>query len=377
MKVNRLVDALLLEYGQENIWGYRLETKGWLSDQGAGERGIPKSPFGDQTEIAAVVHALKKGDVHLHAARVKNLTLFMNSLEQPGALHINYNALENAFLKISEWPEYSENLKAVAKVLGDPSYKEMLLEGIFKDAPRSDLSYIHKFPNGLVDFKWEHLESILSHIVMCFPILRTYFVTADATGLDGTIGLRVARACGCSFFLPFSEFCYMFCTAVGTESSWFEGCYCHEVMLKKSASSHKRRRAMIEQAGCSDRGHCPWKGKRLVSLAMGHRSVMCGRIRAASSPRYKEALLTAVAEVANRILVIENETKEVWCAEVFPKYAYAEVIPWKIAGGFSAYCGYSLTDAKRCIDECFQEFDAIDDLHIPTQCPLIVSRWVS
>ena len=172
VKVNRLVDALLLEYGHENIWGYRLEMKGWLSDQGVGERGIPKSPFGGSDEIAAVVHALKDGTLHLHNPRVKDLTLFMNCLEQPGALHIMYNALENAFLKIGEWGEYVENLRAVAKVLGDPppSYKEMLLEGACKSAFKEERSHIHRFPNGLVDFKWDHLELILSHVVICFPI---------------------------------------------------------------------------------------------------------------------------------------------------------------------------------------------------------------
>ena len=361
VKVNRLVDALLLEYGHENIWGYRLEMKGWLSDQGVGERGIPKSPFGDAGEIAAVVHALKEGTLHLHNPRVKDLTLFMNCLEQPGALHINFNALENAFLKISEWGEYVENLRAIAKILGDPSYKEMLLEGIFKSAFKEERSRLHKFPNGLVDFKWEHLELILSHVVICFPILRKYYKGETETGLDGTLGLRVTRACACAFFLPFSEFAYMICNGIGVESSWFEGCYCHEVILKLSTSGFKRRREMVDAAGTTDAGHCPWKGKRLVSLAMGHRTGMCERVRSASSSRYKESLLAADIDVANRILVIEHEFKESWCMEVFPKFAYAEVIPWKVAGGFSAYCGYSLYQAKQCIRECFDEFAAIDD----------------
>ena len=171
-------------------------------------------------------------------------------------------------------------------------------------------------------------------------------------------GIRVAAAVECDFFEPFANWVFMFTRAVGVEASYFDGCYCHQDILTNSSTGYKRRRAMIEQSGSPK---CPWKGKRLAPLAMGYIHDALRRVKAARTPKYTDALLHAPAPVANRIAIINEAQKDIFIAEIRPMLAYAETTPWKIAGAFSAYVGYSLQDAKDCVGDCFDEFRKVSD----------------
>ena len=145
----------------------------------------------------------------------------------------------------------------------------------------------------------------------------------------------------------------------GLEAGWFDGCFCHDDILTSVSTGYKRRLAMIDASGSAK---CPWKGKRLVGLALGHAATMRDRVMAASSPRCTEALLATTAAISGRIVVIDQQSKDKWTAEVLPKFNYALLIPWKIAGGFGAYCGYSLQNAKACIDDCFKQYADVKDV---------------
>ena len=59
MKLQRLAHAAALEAGAENLWAWRNQVKGFLSDQGT-ERGICSAPFGAADEVADVLKALKE-----------------------------------------------------------------------------------------------------------------------------------------------------------------------------------------------------------------------------------------------------------------------------------------------------------------------------
>ena len=102
----------------------------------------------------------------------------------------------------------------------------------------------------------------------------------------------------------------------GLEAGWFDGCFCHDDILTSVSTGYKRRLAMIDASGSAK---CPWKGKRLVGLALGHAATMRDRVMAASSPRCTEALLATTAAISGRIVVIDQQSKDKWTAEVLAK----------------------------------------------------------
>ena len=69
--------------------------------------------------------------------------------------------------------------------------------------------------------------------------------------------------------------------------------------------------------------------------------------------------MAATSIVSARIVNIDDAARGKWVAEVVPKLAYAEQIPYKIAGAFGAYIGYPLAVAKQCVADCFLQFEAI------------------
>jgi hypothetical protein len=174
-KLNRVIASVTMENGPENMTGWRLEVKGFLPDQGSGERGIPKAPYGSPDDVMDVLRDIKHFGLTLDSDRVQNMTFLMNSLDQPGALHLFGNATEHALKSVDEWSDYELKLSAVAKALGEPDNKKLLLATIFRDARSDERHCIHKFPNGIVDHKWEHMEDLHEHVVDCFPILRKYW----------------------------------------------------------------------------------------------------------------------------------------------------------------------------------------------------------
>jgi hypothetical protein len=185
VNVNRTADAATLETGAEGLLGWRYEVKGFLSDQGSSDRGITKSPFGDPVEIAATLQHISNKAISVIHKNAKAMTFLMNALDQPGALHILGNATESALKSLPEWADYEVKLKAVCKALGEPDNKKLLLKEMFENCTPSERQLIQKFPNGLCDHKWEHMEDVHEHLVGVLPILIRCFRN-DV--IDGTLG---------------------------------------------------------------------------------------------------------------------------------------------------------------------------------------------
>jgi hypothetical protein len=114
------------------------------------------------------------------------------------------------------------------------------------------------------------------------------------------------------------------------------------------------------QSGC-EAGKCPWKGKRIVSLAMGRVLDICARVMGATSTRYKAAVLRAGVLVASRICEMEKQIKSRFCDIITLKLEYTVHVPHRGLAAFGAYCGYSLDAVKARFADCFIEFNAIDD----------------
>ena len=119
------------------------------------------------------------------------------------------------------------------------------------------------------------------------------------------------------FFPRFNEFVAMFLSAVGHECGELEGCCCHRELNVGVDSYRKRRQAMIETIGAPI---CPWKGKNIVPLTLGHiPNVVVPRVKGARSVGVALALAVAPRVVAARVLEVEVYIKDFWCANVVEK----------------------------------------------------------
>lgn len=360
IKIDKVAHMVLVENGQDNMWNYRCEVKGFLGDQA--ERGIPKGPFGDESEIKNVCASLKRGTLQFFEPRAKSICFFMNALDQPGSWHLFYNPIETAWTSLAEFKEMDTLTKAVVRVLGEMSYKELLLETTFKDAEGWEREIIHKFTGTIVDFKWQYRERMLHQVCVALPILVKYYRPCHLD-TEGKLGADVLAACRSDFLQPFCEVQLLVNSRVGLEAAWMDGCPCHEEILTSTDSRYKRKKKMIEATG-DPAGQCPngWKGKRLSALALGHVKKMNQRIKDANSTRYVDCLVKTSRAIREKIVVIEHFVKDYVTGQYTEKFDYALHIPHSVAGGFGYLLGYgTLEESKECIVKCIAEFDAVAD----------------
>ena len=192
-KVNRFVDSIIFENSVGHMGAYRDGVKNFLRGQGSTERNIPRSPFGSQDEIQTTLSALRRGDLHLHQPKARELTLLWNAFDQPGVWHILYNPLKNKLKALPEWKKFEQQLKALVKVHCDESYKKLLLETMYKDALRNERHTIHRcYGSSTVDLdKWENVEDHLVFIIDVAPIFCKYYIAK--TGAQSETGRDRAR----------------------------------------------------------------------------------------------------------------------------------------------------------------------------------------
>ena len=184
-KLSRIAHSAVLEAGEKHLYDWRIQTKGFLSDQGT-ERGIRAAPFGDKDEISEVMSAVKEHRLPSFDPRAVKVVFLMFALQQSGLMHVYYNALEEAIAKVECWKEYLTLLAAFVKILGDASYKERLLEKSFAAAPASTRRLLHAFAGTIVDWRWEHLEELLEQVIDLIEPMRTYFRPEDAPSGDAS-----------------------------------------------------------------------------------------------------------------------------------------------------------------------------------------------
>jgi hypothetical protein len=122
-----------------------------------------------------VLDALKEGSLQFFDPEAQGLMFLHRALQQRGNLHIIFNALKDAFTSIPEWKTMETLLKAVAKMCGEFSYKERLLERCFKRAPRHARYLLHRFAGAHVDWRWQFLEDVSEQIVAFYEYLREFW----------------------------------------------------------------------------------------------------------------------------------------------------------------------------------------------------------
>ena len=378
MKVACLLNSILMEHGVDKLQHYRQEVRGWVSDQGT-ERAISKYPLRDGLAVLGKPLRLDMEGHDLPADVVgrggeASRPFFHSSLDVSGLMHVVYNALEAAVTGQRHWPKFQKQLRAICKLCGEKSYQEVVANQMLRAAGASalDIQTLCAFNAKHLDWRWETLETVLAQWSPLRPVLQQYFKADMLEATDSGLALLVSQALQSPWHGLMLEWLRGLTEAVGKETRWMEGCYCHEAVLVGTGSRWKRRHQMLGATGAVT---CPWKGKRLPSFALGHREAMTRSLDLAGSSEYHRALLNARPEDAAAIADMDVVVKRALAHALHDKLAYLEALPYKLAGAFGEYCGSSLQRAKKCVRECLQEFEEAGraELH-PTTLELLTGR---
>ena len=205
--------------------------------------------------------------------------------------------MEHSIETLPEWKPYLAHLRQICKILGDPLIKEVLLEKAFGTASPYERKQIHRFNLKIADCRWEYLEDIVVRLLEIIPWLsQRKAVLPGIFPTDRSMVERVVEALEDESFLPLTAVLALFLKAIGHEASWFDGCYCHEVILTTSCTFRERQREMLKVTGAAT---CPWKRKRLASMTMGRGREICDRVKHARSAQTVDVMLAAPAHVAS------------------------------------------------------------------------------
>ncbi|CAK0836156.1 unnamed protein product, partial [Prorocentrum cordatum] len=148
----------MLEAGVKNMAQFRMCVKGYCRDQGSAERGVASAPIGHVAgQVAEQFARLSAGDTSIEDVH-NNIAHWPNCIETSDWCHIVMNALQESIENEPFWAEYEPCLKACCKILGDKSYKQVLLNDAFADASPYARMLLHNFSSDHVDWRWEYLE---------------------------------------------------------------------------------------------------------------------------------------------------------------------------------------------------------------------------
>ena len=136
-------------------------------------------------------------------ADVCKLTAFWpNCFEHSDLCHILQNAIEDACTAEPDWKAYEEKLKASCKILGDRSYKEIILEECYRGSSSVERMFVHHFSSEHVDWRWEYLEHASEDLTNVWPAFSVRFrpgVFTDAVALSGKV-MGAIECPWCGFF---------------------------------------------------------------------------------------------------------------------------------------------------------------------------------
>jgi hypothetical protein len=79
---------------------------------------------------------------------------------------------------------------------------------------------------------------------------------------------------------------------------------------------------------------------------MGHKESMKQSISLAGTPEFRQVVLQSSAAEASRIVDMDSLVKRSLAHILDEKLSYLTCLPYKVAGAFGAYCGYTLAQAK-------------------------------
>ena len=175
------------------------------------------------------------------------LVRFMpNALIIPGALHICSNLCKDVSGKLTQWDTFLKQLSSFEALLCNRDRRERFLSTCMPAAASAERDLFKNFSGSLYEKRWNEGADE-------GPAAR--FVAADLT-----------FALSSHMFHVYMQMVMSLFNIVGDLSSWFEGCACHNNLLKKRRNIRSAKKE-LEQSGSTC--FCSMKGKRAPELAAG------------------------------------------------------------------------------------------------------------
>ena len=109
-------------------------------------------------DIKHEINAIKQGE-KTFADVTSNVAFWPNVFEFSDLCHVYQNALQESLVAEPDWKEFELGFKSCCKVLGEPSYKEIVLNKCYVGAPAMDRRAVHQFNAEHVDWRWEYVEN--------------------------------------------------------------------------------------------------------------------------------------------------------------------------------------------------------------------------
>ena len=352
-KARLLLHCACLEYGQQHLRLFRQQVVAFLSDQGT-ERNLPQFPLNIDGDLADFITGLS---AEAKAGSSADPFLFPQALSLPGVLHIMFNALEESLVQVEEWKQMERELQAASQIVGEPSSQALLLEKLYEGARPNEREAVHAFRAKLLNWRWQSLQEVVWQWIAVFPSLQERWDPSAFPDPTSKYVLTLSEAHQSQWHYFFLSWLCMFTSTVGKEATWFEGCFCHQDILAAHTTKWARKKAMAA-AHCAH-GSCPWQGRRLTGLALGHAKGLCHRVMNASHWQYTSALLASPQAEARRMAEIDLAVKTKFVRVIEQKFGPFVTLPYVLAGGFGEYCGYPLIQAKKAIAEAIAEYDTL------------------
>lgn len=284
------------------------------------------------------MHEIDMGNLSLDDVTAQSGNMWPNAWDVPGHLHMVFNALKKGVQAMRQWPEIEKAFRSIANFLGKRGLRRRFVAKCCVNlGPQTAL--FKYWSGGNFSWRWEKLYVFLVQLVMRLPVLISRYDSGamaaagrQAVQVDGEIqddeetksilgSMQIALQVTSLHF--FNEMLYVKVQAVCYEASWIEACYCHPL------TAAQRETHLPGQHRKHEPFHCPWSGRRIVEMTLGHPEVAMRSIVEASSPQMNEMLSRMSTNergecVAARDVLVTTITEE-WKA----KFSYANEYPIK------------------------------------------------
>ena len=367
-KFPKLVRQINLEVGTEQLPLFRNSVRSCYSDQAA-EKGLWGSPNLTETNSAIVLQDLRVGAPSKDMSSTASF-LFPRAWVHPGLLHIYFNALQAACLRLEQWPDIEAALRGLSRFLSKRLLRNQFVHvtHMFED---DGADVFESFSGGCYNWRWEKLEGLVLQLRRILPVLYLRWRNedlqreADRIGDDAgdeehrtsRIVLGVINALKTPDLLFWIEIIWVISHVVGKEARWQEGCRCHGDVVAGTSTPFPKRRRRIGDRIRED--PCPWKGHRAVENVMGRIAVLKENIRGASSNTLTQLFGRMTEATRTRLLAIPSRMKEAIIEELEYKLKFYCEYPWLVLEILSPFFGGTVLQSKARARDTLAHFDRV------------------
>lgn len=302
-----------------------------------------------------------------------NLLYMPRALVVPGALHICSNLCKDITGRMSHWQTFVKQLQLFVELLANKDRRERFVQTCIGHRSEDGRRF-RDFSGSLYEKRWGAVAAFVDKLQPLLPSLRRHWdaeayaagFTARDRGDDQGVKFapsELSEALGCSLFNAYLWMVQFIFSSVENLTGWFEGCACHEHLLKSTHARHARR-ALAREIGVAE-ADCPMKGKRAPELAAGALDATFDALWGGA----RDSLLEKCAELGatdeqQAVLLNDFEAGRSFLQlGLQVKLDFWTRLPWKLAALGHFDVGVARRVAADCV-QAFDEFRGEDPTHV-------------